>query len=95
MHKDDSRDGDENDAAGQNEQDGGRHSDLGLADLFVFLLWKNKQAMPLEQIQANYKRASKYSELTKGPKVLTLSKTNRICLHMPMKVVNMDKKNSN
>lgn len=68
MHKDDSRDGDENDAAGQNEQDGGRHSDLGLADLFVFLLWKNKQAMPLEQIQANYKRASKYSELTKGPK---------------------------
>lgn len=38
--KDDSRDGDKNNAAGQDEQDGGRHSDLSLADLFVFLLRK-------------------------------------------------------
>lgn len=42
MFKDDSRDGDENNAAGQDEQDGGRHSDLSLADLFVFLLRKKQ-----------------------------------------------------
>lgn len=40
VFKDDSRDGDKNNAASQDEQDGGRHSDFSLADLFVFLLWK-------------------------------------------------------
>ncbi len=53
MFKDDSRDGDKNNAASQDEQDGGRHSDLRLADLFVFLLTKNKQERLLELIQAN------------------------------------------
>lgn len=67
MFKDDSRDGDENNAAGQNEQDGGRHSDLGLADLFVFLLRKNKQAMPLERIQAIIKEQLKV--IVRSPKV--------------------------
>lgn len=38
VFKDDSRDGDKNNAAGQDEQDGGRNSDLRLADLSVFLL---------------------------------------------------------
>lgn len=67
MFKDDSRDGDENNAAGQNEQDGGRHSDLGLADLFVFLLRKNKQAMPLERIKAIIKEQLKV--IVRSPKV--------------------------
>lgn len=67
MFKDDSRDGDENNAAGQNEQDGGRHSDLGLADLFVFLLRKNKQAMPLQRIQAIIKEQLKV--IVRSPKV--------------------------
>lgn len=67
MFKDDCRDGDENNAAGQNEQDGGRHSDLGLADLFVFLLRKNKQAMPLERIQAIIKEQLKV--IVRSPKV--------------------------
>lgn len=40
VFEDDSRDGDKNNAASQDEQDGGGHSDLGLADLFVFLLRK-------------------------------------------------------
>lgn len=38
MFKDDGGEGDENNAAGQDEQNGGRHPDLSLADLFVFLL---------------------------------------------------------
>lgn len=72
MFKDDSRDGDENDAAGQNEQDGGRHSDLGLADLSVFLLRKKQTGNAIRTNTSNYKRAIKGdSEITKGPKVLT------------------------
>lgn len=38
VFEDNSWDGDEDNAAGQDEQDGGRHSDLSLTDLFVFLL---------------------------------------------------------
>lgn len=38
VFKDDSRDGDKDYAASQDEQDGRRHSNLRLADLFVFLL---------------------------------------------------------
>lgn len=38
VFEDDSRDCDKHDAAGQDEQDGGRHTDLSLADLLVFLL---------------------------------------------------------
>lgn len=43
MFKDDSRDGDEDDAASQDEQDGGRHPDLSLTDLLVFLLRKQNK----------------------------------------------------
>lgn len=38
VFEDDSRDGDEDDAAGEDEQEGGCHSYLRLADLSVFLL---------------------------------------------------------
>lgn len=43
VFKDGSREGDEDDAAGEDEEDGGCHSDLSLADLFVFLLRKRKR----------------------------------------------------
>lgn len=38
VFEDDSRNGDKDDAAGQDEEDGGRDSDFSLADLPVFLL---------------------------------------------------------
>lgn len=40
VFEDDSRDGDEDNAAGQDEEDGGCHSYFSLAYLFVFLLKK-------------------------------------------------------
>lgn len=43
VFEDDSRDGDEDDAASQDEQDDGRHPDFCLADLFVFLLKKTEK----------------------------------------------------
>ena len=45
VFKYDGRDGDEDYAAGQDEEDGGRHSDLSLADLFVFLLQNTQREM--------------------------------------------------
>lgn len=39
--EDDGGDGDEDDAAGQDEEDGGRHPDFSLADLFLLLLPRN------------------------------------------------------
>lgn len=38
VFEDECRDGDKHNAAGQDEEDGGRDSDFGLADLPVFLL---------------------------------------------------------
>lgn len=43
VFEDDSWDGDEDDAASQDEQDGGCHSDLSLTDLFVFLLKSERE----------------------------------------------------
>lgn len=42
MFEDDSRNGDKDDAASQDKEDGGRDSDFSLADLPVFLLFQIK-----------------------------------------------------
>lgn len=50
VFEDNSWDGDKDDTAGQDEQDGGRHSDLGLTDLPVFLLMSE-----IGQVRFGYK----------------------------------------
>lgn len=52
MFENDGWNGDKNNAASQDEQDGGRHSDLSLADLLVLLLTKNKYKIILELLEA-------------------------------------------
>lgn len=48
VFEDNSRDGDENNAAGKDEQDDRRHPYFCLADLFVFLLRQSKNETLLE-----------------------------------------------